>query len=181
MSLQIRDDIRLAGQVIRYHTWPHIRQQSVGEHSWQVARILLSIAPVYPGLLKHAILHDIGEIGTGDLPYPVKANNDLLGKLMNDLEEETIENLCNRWGVQSGHELSEQERWIFKLAEFIEMWEWGMEEVIRGNNFAQLVVTRCYDKITDMMKPENVKDESVFILAGEYIFERKELWNVYSK
>ena len=181
MSLKIRDDIRLAGQVMRYHTWPHLRQQSVGEHSWQVARILLSIAPGHIGLLKHAILHDIGEIGVGDVPYPVKTQNDLLGNLFNDIEEGVIEELCGRWNIHSGHHLTDQERWVFKLAEFIEMWEWGLEEVIRGNKFAQLVAERCREKISDMMKPENVADESVFICAGEYIFEREELWNVYSK
>lgn len=181
MVLQIRDDIRLAGQVIRYHTWPHIRQQSVGEHSWQVARILLAIAPGHPGLVKHAILHDIGELETGDLPYPIKADNEVLGGLMIDLEEEAIEYLCNRWGVPSGRHLTDQEKWVFKLAEFIEMWEWGLEEVLRGNKFAELVALRCREKIQHMMEPEHRMDEAVYICADEYINEREEMWDVKRK
>lgn len=62
--IDIRTDPRLAGEVSRYHTWPHLRQQSVAEHSWQVMRIMLAIYPMVPRvLLIHCMAHDAGEIG----------------------------------------------------------------------------------------------------------------------
>jgi len=176
MSLAIRDDARLAGEVIRYHTWPHTRQQSVGEHSWQVCRILMSIAPApyWVKLLPHTVTHDIGEIGTGDVPYPVKANNPELGRLFDELEHETVEELCDKWGLPSPVTLTPQERWVFKLAEFIEMWEWGLEELQRGNQFARKVADRCREVISKMLAGS--QDESVAILASEYIETREEIW-----
>jgi len=176
MSLQIRDDARLAGQVIRYHTWPHLRQQSVGEHSWQVARIIMSISTerYWAKLLPHAITHDIGEIGTGDVPYPVKKNNPELSAMFHALEQETMNEIENKWQLYTGTALTDQERWVFKLAEFIEMWEWGLEETLRGNKFAEKVVERCIAVVVQML--EMAMDESVKIRAEEYVMTRQKEW-----
>jgi len=176
MNLIIKDDPRLAGQVIRYHTWPHVRQQSVGEHSWQICRILLAIAPDHCNdLLRHAIVHDIGEVGVGDIPYPVKLENPEMGKLFRDAEQRAAEDVCNKWSIPSPvRELSYNLRWIFKLAEFIEMWEWGMEERLRGNRFSNLVEKRCKAAIDSMLAdPTDVK---VATLADQYIMRRSLQW-----
>lgn len=178
MTLEIRDDARLAGQVVRYHTWPSLRQQSVGEHSWQVCRILLAIAPSYDSLLRHAIVHDIGEIGCGDVPYPVKANNPELGRLFDEIEHATASEICERWMLPPPmHEMGPTSRWVFKLAEFIEMWEWGLEELKRGNEFARKVRDRCWSMIQAMIIHESA-DVDVMRRAVAYCTRRQELWSV---
>lgn len=144
MSLTVRDDIRLAGRVLRYHTWPHVRQQSVAEHTWQVLRILYAIWPEVPShVVRYVMGHDVGELTVGDPPYPIKANNPVLKTEMDRIEGEAQDELFENWMLGDVPELTETERWAFKLAEFIEMWEWGWEEELLGNRFARKVRERC--------------------------------------
>lgn len=136
-------DPRSAGKVTRYHTWERVRDQSVGEHTWQVMRILLAIHPhASPELMRHAMFHDVGERAVGDVPYPVKRENPEL-KVAFDALEQSATLQMTPWGVMAGVLLTDEERNLFKLAEFIEMYEWGCDEVALGNKNAVLVRDRC--------------------------------------
>src|ERR1043166_2928788 len=73
---KVLTNARLAGQVTRYHTWPVHRQQSVGEHTWQVLRIYQQIwGSVEPEVTNYILWHDAGELVTGDPPFPFKREN----------------------------------------------------------------------------------------------------------
>lgn len=176
------NDPRLAGRVARYHTWPHIRVQSVGEHSWQIARILLSIAPDNQRLLQHAIVHDMGELAVGDIPYPVKRNNPDLATVMNRLEDDAVISLETTAKTRFRVELTSDEKWVFKLCEYIEMFEHGREEQLLGNGFMEKVADRCYDVACDMIQSVRVSGETYSLRsvaaerALEYIAIREELW-----
>lgn len=179
---EVINDPRLAGKTIRYHTWPYLRPQTVGEHSWQIARILLTIAPEQPRLLQHAIVHDMGEIAVGDIPYPVKRNNPDLAAVMNRLEDEALQKLENTFNTSYRVELSQEEKWIVKLAELIEMFEHGREEQILGNGFMEKVAERCYDAAADMIAVViSVNDQkcpryAAATRAQKYLSIREELW-----
>lgn len=184
VSLAVRDDIRLAGRVSRWHTWPHIREQSVAEHTWQVLRILMAIWPgVLPGrLTAYVVAHDIGEIRVGDPPYPIKADNPVLKREMDRLEGEAQGELCADWMLDCPPSLTETERFAFKLAEFIEMWEWGWEEELLGNRFAIKVKERCLDvAMKKFIEPHRgeLADSSRAIIASKalsYIALRTKKW-----
>ena len=181
MSIEVRDDARLAGQVSRYHTWPHTRQQSVGEHSWQVARILMSIAPFRWHLVQYAVLHDIGELTTGDIPYPIKKDNPALQSVMDQLETDTLQSLTRDWGMRLPVlRLEKHDKAIFKLAEFIEMWEFGWEEVLRGNRFAERVRDRCetvaVSMIREMHDGLSTDSRETAARATDYMRKRRDLW-----
>lgn len=72
------------------------RDQSVAEHSYNVAMISMAlidkITSQYPGawtrprqeILHWALVHDLPELVTGDLPTPIKAH---IGSAVNELEE----------------------------------------------------------------------------------------------
>lgn len=181
MDLHLRTDARMAGRVLRYHTWPHIRPQSVGEHSWQVARIIMSIYPeASVAILRHTIVHDIGELRVGDPPYPIKVDNPVLGEEFHRIEHEALSDICSDWGM-SVPELSPVERWIFKTAEFLEMWEWGLEEGLLGNKFAGLVAERCLaavgfrcESLGDL--EGNVIISMVIRKVNAYVEKRKSTW-----
>lgn len=144
MALQVRNDARLAGRVARYHTWPHIKEQTVAEHTWQLLRILLVIwAEVPANVMGYVVRHDCGEIKTGDAPYPVKAENSDIAAGMNRVEHDSLIEQVSAGFLRLGPDVSDEERWAVKLAEFIEMWEWGEEELLMGNQFAKLVAQRC--------------------------------------
>jgi hypothetical protein len=137
-------DPRRALQVTRYHTWPRNRDQSVGEHSMQVMRILLAIWPNCPRhMLVHCLKHDLGETVSGDPPYPIKALNPDLKQACDRIEGEAVKMMEAVWMVPHSAELAPLEYKVFKLAEFIEMWEWGRFELQMGNIHAELVCKRC--------------------------------------
>lgn len=175
--IDVRTDPRLAGEVSRYHTWPHLRQQSVAEHSWQVMRIMLAIYPMVPRvLLIHCMAHDAGEIGTGDIPYPIKKENPDLKEIMDELETETISAMALKWNFPSEVALSPEEKLIFKLAEFIEMWEWALKEQLLGNEFAEVVGSRC---LTEAYSLCDKLSQDIAGLAKKYINTRKTEWPLY--
>lgn len=142
-------DPRRALQVTRYHTWPRLREQSVGEHSMQVMRILLAVWPDAPRhLLIHCLTHDIGETVSGDPPYPIKALNPVLKQECDRIEREAHLLMSKTWNVPLPVKLTDLEHYVFKLCEFIEMWEWGLFEKGLGNQHAELVSDRCLDMLT---------------------------------
>ncbi len=139
-----RSDPRCALQVSRYHTWPRIREQSVGEHSAQVMRILLALWPQAPRhLLVHCLIHDIGEAVSGDPPFPVKRDNPNLKAECDRIEREAHLEMCLPWSLPAPVLLLHSEALVFKVAEYLEMYEWGMYEMRLGNQYGKRVRDRC--------------------------------------
>jgi len=130
----------------RYHTWPMIKGQSAAEHHINVWRILYAIWPRCPAhVLTYALIHDLGETVTGDLPYPVKSVNGELAKQVHALEDEAIAHMVNIWSLPELPKLDDLEQIIFKLAEYIEMLETGLDEIALGNANAKLIVFRMHE------------------------------------
>jgi 5'-deoxynucleotidase YfbR-like HD superfamily hydrolase len=168
-------DPRRAGQVTRYHTWPRLREQSVGEHSWQVARVLLAIWPAAPRrLLVHCVTHDIGETVAGDPPYPVKALNPDLKTACDRIEGAAHDMMAMTWMLPVRLALPEHERAAFKLAEFIEMWEWGLFELSMGNSNAALVVSRCADGVAHYVDAISSMDDGTLPVDVDNLLRRTE-------
>lgn len=139
---ELRDDPRMAGCVLRYHTWPHVRPQSNAEHSWQVVRLLLAIWSECPReVIVYAQNHDVGEIGTGDIPFPIKRDNPVVKREMDRIEERTQLSMCIPWGLQRPT-LTLFEKYVVKIADMLEMWEWSIQEQSLGNQFANIVRER---------------------------------------
>jgi 5'-deoxynucleotidase YfbR-like HD superfamily hydrolase len=144
----VRLDIRLSGQLRRYHTWPIIGQQTVAEHTWQILRIYCSIVDkIDPHMVMHAMFHDIGETFTGDLPYPVKSENRDLKKQLDYLEEQSRLRQLEYWSAFKQIFLSEEDKIFFKQIELIEMAEFGMDQMCLGNNHAFIIADRCLRKV----------------------------------
>jgi 5'-deoxynucleotidase YfbR-like len=172
-------DPRRAGQVTRYHTWPRIREQSVGEHSWQVLRVLLAIWPDAPRhVIVHCLTHDIGETVSGDPPYPVKAMNPDMKEACDRVELDAHRRMARDWFLPGPSHLSDMEKTIFKMAEFIEMWEWALFEISMGNSNAVLVMERCLEAMIDRESylrdgfGNNVLAAGVLVRTGQYCEKR---------
>lgn len=137
---------RLAGLVRRFHTWPVLREQTNAEHSWQVMRIMIELFGHQKAVVWHYVqFHDLGEVAVGDVPYPVKARNPTIKIAFDTLEHKAR--------LALGHDLPvltvEQIKKV-KLAHMLEMWEYGLEETVKGNSFAKPVMNRCADAAIDM-------------------------------
>lgn len=169
----VRIDLRLAGQVERYHTWPTITRQSDAEHTWQLTRILLTVDPyVSKDVLVYTQFHDCGEHHTGDLPYPVKRNNPVLKSEVDRIGGEGLQDMCEFWKLHIPA-LTDSEMLLVKLCEMIEMWEFGLHEQRLGNSYAALVSECCLHFV--MHNLCNLSDREVQDRIIEYISLRKEI------
>jgi len=150
---------------------------------------LLTIHPgASPELLRYTVFHDNGELTAGDPPYPVKLENPVFAEEHGRIEDVGLQLQIDSWGIQdipSKKDMSHNDLWIFKLAEFIEMWEWGLEEQLLGNQFAALVSKRCIqvveERITEYPGWASPDVMDVIDRTSEYVLRRKRTWPVGDK
>lgn len=81
--------------VQRFHCWPLLRQQTVGQHAFNVAVLCLILYPKLPAmelfiLLQAALYHDLPEQVTGDVQAPAKRSSKVLKNILDDLEEQAL-------------------------------------------------------------------------------------------
>ncbi len=138
---QVHATSRLGGQVVRYHTWPVVYRQSVGEHSWQCMRIWWQIwGPLPEEVSTYFIWHDTGELVTGDLPFPVKSRNSALKDIMNGLENDAVRGMDG----PAEHPPDGYNKIRAKACDLIDMYEYGLHERRLGNQFAEPIITDTY-------------------------------------
>ena len=143
---------RLAGEVVRYHTWPMHHRQTVGEHTWQVMRIYWQIwGDLPPELSTYFIWHDAGELACGDLPFPVKAHNAMLKTTMDALEDHAVRRMGGTIVT-----LTPILKLRAKACDLIDMHECGRAEVNMGNKFAQPIVDDTFKALEKM--PFSIED-----------------------
>lgn len=167
---RITNSPRLAGLVKRYHTWPTIREQTVAEHTWHVMRIYQTVFfnPQYETLV-NILYHDIGEVQTGDIPFPVKAQNPCLKKQMDGLERDALARMnIGLFGI------SDEEKLKVKICDLLEMHEYGIEEVVKGNKFALPIVDDTADYIMELLKELPSSRDQDFVLS--YMAELRVTW-----
>jgi hypothetical protein len=145
---QVEHNLRFSGQVLRYHTWPVIRQQSVGEHTWQVMRIYYQLfgpppTPVWEAML----LHDAPEVQTGDIPFGAKVRNPALRAANEESEERWMKRMKLQWP-----QLTDVQHWAMKVCDLLEMYEYGLSERRMGNQYAEPIITGVAESISEMLR-----------------------------
>lgn len=80
----------------RWETYPSLLDESVAEHTFMVCMVSYRIALDTPeadvgDVLERALLHDLEEIGTGDIPRWGKRETDELKEALDETEERFIE------------------------------------------------------------------------------------------
>lgn len=152
---------RFAGEIRRYHTWPVLRQQTNGEHTWQCLRIYLEIWKRIPALTaKYLVYHDVGEQVLGDLPYPAKAHNPALKKEADKVEARGLAAM----GVELP-KLEKRERLRCKACDYLEMFEFGVLELQMGNKYAAPIINgmdRSLRELCEGMEKDDALRVSVY-------------------
>lgn len=122
--------------VRRWAILPTIRQQSVAEHSFYVALYTQEICnrigwkcPDY--MLLYALMHDMEEIRTGDIPPPAKKQHNIAPTL------EFIGNIC----------LAPEQLLIIKVADLLEAYIFVYNEIKMGNSLMRPNIKELYDKL----------------------------------
>ena len=122
-----------SGAVTRFHTMRTLHKQTVAEHSWGVAAVLLWLhAPALPRaeLLRAAMLHDMPEMDTGDIPAPAKWEHAELNAAL-DLAERAFHESHGTAAVLGA--LTEEEQELLKFADMAELVLYALSEATMGN------------------------------------------------
>ena len=151
---QILTNARFAGSLRRYHTWPCLQTQTVGEHVWQSIRIYAAMFKDLPqNVASYLLWHDAGELVLGDLPFPVKSLSPSLKKLC-----DTVENVAV---VKMGGKvikLAPQDKLRCRMVDRVEMLEFGLVEIQMGNKLAQPIVddiSVAIEKLYELLPKED--------------------------
>lgn len=149
----IMSNWRKGGAVKRWHTHSIIQEQTVASHSWGVALILLKVIPsdkISVTLLSVALLHDVAEGETGDIPYTAKKQWPDLGKASLFAESKVNE---NNGITQFYDKLSAQELLHLKIADMMELMFYLLEERKLGNKNLDHIMPVAVEVTTKLMGP----------------------------
>lgn len=129
--------ITAGAAVSRYHTCELLKSETVGHHSHGVALLCMVIDPDCSfDLVKAALLHDMAEQRTGDIPSPAKRELGIGGEL------EVIEHRILKENGFAFPNLSEQEQLTLKLADIAHGAIKCAREVNMGNSTMRIVYDR---------------------------------------
>lgn len=144
-------EIRNGHNVKRFHTTERIREETVGHHSAGVASIILRLDPeCSKDILVAALMHDVPEAYTGDVPATAKWDHDGLADCLAEMEIAYI-NGVNIPDVA----LTVEEMYLLKLADMLDLVLSSLEEMGRGNQYARQLVENGQKAIESM----DVSDE----------------------
>jgi len=139
-------EIRNGLHVKRFHTTFRTQEETVGHHSANVASIILRLDPECSReLLIAALMHDVAEVYTGDVPAPFKWDNPHIKSGLDKGEQDyRINN-----NIQNPT-LTIEERQLLKLADMLDLVLSSLEECGRGNASAWELVLNGSDYIGKM-------------------------------
>ena len=149
----------IAGRIKRWHTYPTIGEQTVGEHTYGVLQILRYIMEEEWDIdMVHAVLdHDVPEVVLGDIPYS--------GKKLVPAIRAAEQRVANEVGLSTDAPCSE----AIKIADLLEMGIWGAQQVSMGNsNGHQIVNTVCKEV-------EQIEKYEAYPRAHELVAELKSI------
>ena len=146
--LQLRNGMR----TLRFHTVPTIHEETIGHHSGNVALLCLWLKPdASADLLRAALLHDLAEQFTGDVPAPAKWSSQNLDNALSELEEKHLRYmgvympmLTQPWVGN----LTEQD--CLKAADMLDLVLRCTEERLMGNKQMWRVIERGWDYLYGM-------------------------------
>ena len=142
-----RLDFFAAGaDVLRYHTVRTLTQETVGHHSHLVALLCTLIDPnASRELLMAALLHDLAEQVTGDIPSPAKHQFGI-SEQVSEMETKIM-----RWAGIDFPALTLDEARILKLADLAQGALFCARELSLGNSRMRSVFDRYCSYAHDMV------------------------------
>lgn len=157
--------------IVRYNTRLRIKDESVSDHTCFVALFSLKIldqlhisdAEICKSVLIIALLHDIPESITSDIPYDIKRNNPELKLTLRELENDYY---INYWpSYKSSLEVkSGLPEAIVKLADTYSVYQYTMNEITLGNKSPEMIeifenvkirIDKAIEKINKILVEEN--------------------------
>lgn len=147
------DLLSRGGAVKRFHGHPVHTCVLNSEHSWGVAMIVWLIADdPSVNLLAHCLFHDGAEILTGDIPSPTKRKYPAIRAAVEAIEGRFFKNI----GLDP---LTGEEKKTLKIADYLDMMHFCLEELRMGNQNMSPVFENCSEYISEYQPlPEKAKE-----------------------
>lgn len=153
--MKINDILRASG-VTRWHIVRTVRPQSLAEHTFDVCMIARAIAKEagYDDyeIMKAAIVHDLDEIVTGDIPTPTKQKARENGWELNDLYRDV-----------TGREISDDESLIVQLADKMAdlYWLWLHALGPHANRVYEIMADDFNNWVRSESVPDNIREAAL--------------------
>ena len=155
--------VAMAGRTKRYHTWPTIKEQTVGHHSWRIAMIYIQLfGTPRAEVLEYILKHDLGELFAGDVPFYAKRRCADLKEALNKAEKLGLAGL----GL-SLPDLFPEEWQKFKVSDLWEMYENGYIEFHMGNQYGIIVSNNIMEALKGMISDEEIGRHLQKLWPGE--------------
>lgn len=163
---------RQAGRVNRYHGRDLIKQEKVSDHTFNVLNLLfiLTNGQVSQRLVTGALFHDMGEYATGDLPSPTKrALPTETRELLEGMEALAVAKI-HYWYAE---DMTENERFLLKIADNLDGLIKSMEEYHMGNNLMRDCCDNYANYLDDTIRGR--EHDQVFMIVTEYVTNWRKL------
>ena len=128
----------------RYNNQPRHKSESLAEHQYYCAIIIMLLRPIlkinrnqYMSLLEYSLIHDIGELYTGDMPHNIKKDFPILKETL-DIAEEKFLKQHGLFHIEQEVQHNAMLKTIFKLADTIQVIQYCKNEFTLGNNSKEM-------------------------------------------
>ena len=173
------DPIQMHG-IIRYANRNRIKNEDLAQHSFSVAYYVFKIAydfnicdKIRNEAIAMAIIHDIGECFTSDLPHDVKYKNPELKQLCDKLERKYIDQLFECKDLW--HKLEDNgdtiQKVMVKLGDSMSVKSYANREIKLGNNTDEM--KEIFDNSNERVK--------LYINKLKEILQTTDGWENYDK
>lgn len=140
---EIRDKLQRLSNLKRFNYRVRIHEESVAEHSFYVALYSLAICDqlclsndVMFMAVSKALIHDVPEMHTSDVPYPVKREFPEIKQLLDTYEDVFLKNYFSEV-FNRNNKLSTKDKelieCIVKAADVLSCWQFSEIEIDFGN------------------------------------------------
>lgn len=146
--------------IIRYSGVPRVKNESVAEHSFFVASLVIKLHEAYDfdigSALQMAITHDWAEAFIGDVTHAVKLNYPDIAKAMHEAEKETIKTFSSKvYNKLCQYSRQESvEAMVVALADVIQVAQYAEHEVKLGNTGYMIDVANSAYKRLEQLKEQ---------------------------
>jgi len=145
--------------LVRYQTCLKNLNESVAEHSFYVAAIVLKLSEYYDfdltTALITAIIHDIPEASISDVPFNIKQRNPELCKALEDVEAKVTTTQLSEEAaelIKHFNECDTPEGLACRLADILSVVLYSADEIKTGNKIFNYIAIKTLKRCSDVLQ-----------------------------
>lgn len=149
--------IDILRSLIRYQNCLRNVNESVAEHSFYVAAIILKLYEYYnfdlETALVTALIHDIPECEISDIPHPIKERNKDLMEIVDRIEIKTITNILSEDAAELLKHFNDGdtiEGLICQLADILSVIIYASDELKSGNKVFNYIAIKSLNRVYEV-------------------------------